>query len=314
MAQISVIICTYNRSDNLTIVLDSILRSDISADVEYEIIIIDNNSTDNTKKVVERYCKQNKWIRYLFEERQGKSFALNTGIDKAKGEIIAFTDDDVILDKYWLKSIRQAFDEFDCSCFGGKVIPLWPEEVPNWLTKDGPFKISGGAIVQHDLGGEPKLYNGTTFSPPGANIFMKKEVFSRHGNFRTDISNKGKEVRLGEDFDFIYRLKKKGEKVMYYPKAIIYHPVHESKLNKRYFEQFWFAFGKARAIIEDLPHHTIYYLYIPRFIFKQFAINALHYLLAILRLQFNKAYYYKLKLYMNFGAFSGFLEKLRGSI
>ena len=101
--RVTVLICTWNRADSLRKALESIEGSRAPEDLEWEVLIVDNNSTDTTATVCEVFQKKNaNRYRYLFEERQGKSFALNAGIEHANGNILAFTDDDVVVDKDWL--------------------------------------------------------------------------------------------------------------------------------------------------------------------------------------------------------------------
>ena len=102
----SVIICTYNRCESLRQILQCLLFQDFDK-FKYEIIVVDNNSTDNTREIVTEMSKSSAVsIKYIFENRQGLCYARNTGIQYARGEIIAFTDDDVLLDKYFLPTIK----------------------------------------------------------------------------------------------------------------------------------------------------------------------------------------------------------------
>jgi glycosyltransferase involved in cell wall biosynthesis len=125
--ELSVILCTYNRGEKLGNVLNDFANQVFpEGRFPWELVLVDNNSNDGTKELVQEYKKDRKFpIRYIFESQQGKSFALNTGIETAAGNLLAFTDDDVILDTQWLSSIYKAFGSYpNNNCFGGKVLPV----------------------------------------------------------------------------------------------------------------------------------------------------------------------------------------------
>ncbi len=237
---ISVIICTFNRADSLRRVLKSLINQEGCADRNlWELLIIDNNSNDQTKEIVENFITNSSvCIRYIFEPRQGKTYALNTGITKSRGEILAFTDDDVIVDKRWVAAIIEASTTYPHKGFGGKVIPLWPDFIPQWIQPTGPFarQIVGGAIVAHGLGygNKTREYGKGMWIPIGANMFFRREVFEKYGVFRTDMGPKGKILGTDEDCEIGFRLRTHGEKLLYYPKAIVYHPVDPRRLSQEY--------------------------------------------------------------------------------
>src|SRR3989338_3802286 len=133
---ISVVICTYNRCGSLKVTLDSILNQDINTDFDYEVIVVNNNSKDKTKEVIESYMSKfgNK-LKNCFEVNQGRSFAQNRGIAESGGEIIAFTDDDVIVDRNWICTIANIFkNNRTVECVTGKVLPIWKSEKPKWYS------------------------------------------------------------------------------------------------------------------------------------------------------------------------------------
>jgi len=132
----SVIICTYNRSALLRGSVLSVLNQDFPSD-QYEMIVVDNNSADDTEKVVKELALSSSVrIEYVFEKNQGLSHARNAGIRKAKGEIIVFTDDDIEAERSWLCELISAFDSPDVACAGGPIRPVWSGERPTWLTDE----------------------------------------------------------------------------------------------------------------------------------------------------------------------------------
>jgi len=149
---ISVILPTYNRATSLRATLESFSRLSLPSDLKWELLVVDNNSTDGTHEVIETLAKSASFpVRYVWEKRQGRSAALNAGIAIAKGDIIAFTDDDVLLHPDWLSSLKSTFDRFDCAAVAGRVVPSWKHPKPAWLEMEGQF-----AVVNFDLGDEIK--------------------------------------------------------------------------------------------------------------------------------------------------------------
>jgi len=234
---LSVIICTYNRAESLKRTFDSLMNQQGVNDKKlWELLIVDNNSNDQTSEVVEKYMENTRLnIRYVFEPRQGKTYALNTGISNARGQVLAFTDDDVIADSKWVASIMEAAQNYRYEGFGGKVVPLWPSAVPPWIQPTGPYAkpIVGSPIVSHDCGDEIKEYGESMWVPIGANMFFRREVFEKYGEFRTDLGPKGEIYGPYEDSELGFRLKKNGERILYFPRAVIYNPVAEYIINKK---------------------------------------------------------------------------------
>src|SRR5215471_339532 len=125
----SVIIATYNRARLLRQTLDSLRAQVLAAHLDWEIVVVDNNSNDETRRVVESFARQDGvQIRYLFERRQGKSFALNTALPISRGEILAFTDDDITPRQDWLQTTLGAIRSGELDGIGGKVLPRWGVE------------------------------------------------------------------------------------------------------------------------------------------------------------------------------------------
>lgn len=266
---ISIIICTYNRSQTLENVLENIQRLNGFPQITWETLVIDNNSTDGTKAVVTHFVDNGKGnVRYVFEGRQGKSYALNTGVKAAMGEILAFTDDDVIIDSNWLLNIKKTFDQYNCAGIGGKIIPVLLGKKPSWLTTDThhPFMSTLGSFDWGDECCELK-------DPPyGANMAFRKETFMKHGLFRIDLGPTEKNsMGKGEDTELSQRLLDRGEKVMYVPDAVIYHRVEKERLKKQSFQKWYFNHGrcKTKTDREKVPENATYYFGVPRNMFRQ---------------------------------------------
>jgi len=272
----SVIVCTYNRADLLAEALESLARMTLPADTDWEILVVDNNSNDATKNVCELFsARYHGRFRYIFEKRQGKSFALNTGVAQAKGELLAFTDDDITAHPQWLSELIAAFDRFGCAGIGGRIVPVWNIPKPYWLEMEGPNRLMN-AVVSFDLGEAPCAI---TTSALGANFAFRREIFEKYGGFRTDLGpTAGSEIR-GEDSELCRRLLKAGECLMYSPTAVIYHPVEERRTQKSYFEQWYFHRGRASVREAGTPLNAVRYFGVPRYLYIALSRNVLKWLL-----------------------------------
>lgn len=276
---ISIIICTYNRCLTLGNVLEDIQNLHGSPEILWETLVIDNNSTDETKAVVESFARQGRGnVRYIFEERQGKSYALNTGIGAARGEIVAFTDDDVSIDPDWLLNIKKTFDQCACAGIGGKIIPVIPGEKPSWLRMDAPTPFMN-VLGCFDYGDECRELR----SPPfGANMAFRKQVLMTHGLFRLDLGpTMGNLMGKGEDSEISLRLISRGEKLMYVPDAVVFHRIQKEKVSRKSFQSYYFNYGRFRAKIgrEEFSNTRIVYFGVPRYMFRILIRKALDWLL-----------------------------------
>lgn len=301
--RVSVIICTWNRCKTLPAVLASLESCVVQPGLEWEVLVVDNNSTDQTRAVIEAFSAGTpERFRYIFEGRQGKSNALNTGIQNARGEILALTDDDVTVHPDWVTQISEAFQEFDCSGIGGRIVPLWRCPQPEWIDFDGPFRhVAFGGIVRFEKGDAAVRLTGTA---TGANMAFKRSVVEKHGPFRADLSgNHADRRRLGdllggEDTEYCQRLLNAGEKLYYAPKAIVYHPVEEHRLQKKYLQSFAFSYGRYILRLGGLPQNTKCYFGVPRYLFPV----ALRFVGKwISSFETKRRFFYKLELYETLG-------------
>ncbi len=251
---ISVVICTYNRSESLKETLESLLNIDLDGSFNHEILVVDNNSHDDTSKIVKLLApKFQASLRYIFEKRQGKCHALNVGISESKGEVIAFTDDDVSFNKDYLNQIARTFR--DCGpaagFAGGKIIPRWMGEKPDWVY--GPFL---GPLALLDYGDQSLILNAQMKNLKsrlfyGANLIVRKKLFDKHGGF--DL-----EKKVAEDTEICLRFYAAGEVGLYDPSVVVHHKVPVARTRPEYFYKWFFEQGKyrERAAIFD---KKIYY-------------------------------------------------------
>lgn len=263
---ISVIVCTYNRSESLIKTLDSLVQLWAPPGLSWELIVVDNNSTDDTAEVVRTFAEASSFnVRYVFEMNQGLSYARNAGIRVAGGDIVAFTDDDVSVDPGWLCELQKIFDQFGCVGVGGRIVPVWIGQKPPWLKLDGAYSLRSGTVVSFDHGGEPCELS----TPPvGANMAFKKVAFEKHGFFRTELGKRGNDAMTGEDTEFCTRLSRAGDRIVYAPSAVVYHPVPETRLKKSHFQSYYFSYGRYMARINGFPENPTLYFGVPRYLFR----------------------------------------------
>src|ERR1041385_8311922 len=191
----SVVIATYNRAEELVRTLDSLSTLQVAA--PWEVIIVDNNSSDNTREVVLQAAENFPVpLRYLYEKQQGRSAALNTGIKAAQGEIIATTDDDVRVAPNWLTNGDRSLKEWNCDYLGGKALPIWSGKRPAWIPEGR--SIHWAVIALLDYGPQPLPL--IDYVPIGVNMIFRREAFDRAGLWDNTIGRKagtllGQEVR-----------------------------------------------------------------------------------------------------------------------
>ena len=273
MRIISVIIASHNRYSDLEEVLNGLMLQEINGNFLFEVLVVDNHSTDTTKESVFSYVpkfssedmkKKCLGLRYIFESIQGKSYALNHGVKEAKGDILVFTDDDVWIDKQWLKNVVSCFDEFQCDGVGGRVVPIYPDQTPQWV-KDHPVQLAGVVVIA-DYGEETKPYGRPMDPFIGSNYAFKREVFKDCGFFREDLGPGA--PAMGEDSEFVMRLAEKGKLLYYCGGAVIRHPVDLSRLRLKYISKWHIALGRFAARLE-MDHKKsvfVYYFGVPRYL------------------------------------------------
>lgn len=244
-----------------------------------ELLVIDNNSTDSTAKVVASFAELVRFpVNYVFEEMQGLSHARNRGVKEAKGRILAFTDDDVLVESNWLVDMEKAFDDDTLACAGGKILPLWEKARPRWLTSD-----LYGFLALLDLGDEPlQLKEADIF---GANFIVRAEMFQQYGTFTIGIGRTEGKLYAGEESEFIERLISGGEQVCYLPTLVVHHQIPARRMKKSYFRKWVYDNSVLRA--HTLGHHPQRSIAgIPFYAFKELIRAVLSYLLTLMFLKY----------------------------
>ncbi len=234
---VSVVLATCGRQAMALECIESILANDYS---EFEILVVDQDTSRTLKsELVARYGETKK-IRYFFLDKKGLSRARNLGVREAQGEIVAFIDDDAIADKSWLRGIAQIFNGTDQkpAFIGGRILPIWSCLKPSWYPVEKEFLLG-----LYDIGDEAKLFPGSDL-PIGANMAGLRQVIIDMGSFDErlgfDYSRKQSMI-AGEDSMLAERIKEAGYQIYYQPVATVRHRVAKSKLSPKYFlrRHFW---------------------------------------------------------------------------
>ena len=273
----TVLLCTYNRCQSLAKALDSVAASKIPESLEWEVLVVDNNSHDQSREVTEEFCQRYQGhFRYMFEPQPGKSYALNAGVREARGDVLAFMDDDVTVDSMWLQNLTAPLFDGRWAGVGGRIVPERSFVLPRWLSPQDRYALA--PLAMFDLGPER---NRLTEAPFGTNMAFRTQVFDTYGGFRTDLGPQpGSEIR-GEDSEFAERLLAVGEQLCYEPSAVVYHSVPENRLKKEYFLAWWFDKGRAEVRASGAPPETKWLVAgIPLVLVRRLAVWTLRWMVA----------------------------------
>ena len=250
----TVLICTYNRCNLLGETLDAIAKSRTA--LAWDVVVVDNNSTDQTRSVVEsRQPHYPVSLRYLFEPRQGNSFGLNTGIAATRATIIAFTDDDVRVAEEWLQEgCAPMLSNPSIDYTGGPVRPIWEAPPPPWV--DQTRSDLWGTLAILDYGPTSFEFEERKRVPLGANMAVRRTLFDRVGNFDTDLGRVGNSLRGQAQAEFFCRSRNAGARGVYVPAMAVEHHVPASRLTRSYFRRWWFMKGSGRHRLEQMHPRT----------------------------------------------------------
>jgi GT2 family glycosyltransferase len=303
----SVVIATHNRAGDLRETLASLTT--LSTSDAWEVVVVDNNSTDDTAEAV-RECAIHFPVplTYAFEAVPGRSAALNRGIAVSAGAIILTTDDDVRVGRDWLDQAGAALERLGCGYVGGRVLPIWGGERPTWLsTRPGPH---WAVIALLDYGPEP--IELTARMPLGVNLAVRREAFDLVGGWDTRIGRKAGTLLGQEVREWCIRARAKGVHGWYAPGMVVHHIIPASRLNKGYFRRWSYWRGISRALLYqqqgldmESPQETsldfsrvAHIAGVPRYLYRVFLRHARLCLAATLRGQRTAAFEHEMWLWM----------------
>jgi glucosyl-dolichyl phosphate glucuronosyltransferase len=220
MIEISAIISTYNRARFLEGLFKSVMEQTIDKS-RYEIVIVNNNCTDNTEELCNKFIRLNPEVKvtYCIETRQGLSFGRNRGIVESAGSFVTFLDDDaVIAPDFFEKTITFFNLHPTINAIGGKILLQYMEKKPDWYN---PYLAS--LLGFFDMGDKEQVFKNNFFR--GSNMSFRREVFEKHEGFNTSLGRVGKNLAGSEEKELFYRFKSEGEEMWYVPSAAVYHLV-----------------------------------------------------------------------------------------
>jgi glucosyl-dolichyl phosphate glucuronosyltransferase len=242
--RISAVVCTHNRASTLSEALLSLDRQSLNPKW-YEVIVVDNASTDNTREAFEAFSRRSNW-RYIHDPITGLSHARNTGWQNAEGTHVAFMDDDATANPDWLAKFIEAFDTFqpEPGCIGGRCFPIWETARPEWISD----KMLGILSIYH-YAEVPTVVNERQ-GLSGCNIAYPKTVLQSAGGFREDLGRKGQSLRGGEEIFLRHQLDESGYCSVYHPGIQVNHTITAARTTKRWFKENAYWQGVSNAYID----------------------------------------------------------------
>jgi len=260
----SIVVCTYNRAESLRETLGALCAQEAPPGCDWEVVVVDNNSSDHTRTVVEDTQRACARVRYEFEAEQGLSHARNRGIASARGEIVLFTDDDVLPEKDWLQATLDGLARYEADACGGYIAPIWETPPPAWLTE----RFYGFLAVRTERNDDYPITSPSQ-APFGANMAFRRGVFDRVGLFDTSRGRKGKVLASGEDGEMFERILAAGLKAVFLGQSRVHHKVESFRLTKGYFRKWRFQTSRNIAQSRGLAGERRL-LNIPLYVFPQF--------------------------------------------
>lgn len=257
--RLSIVLPTYNRVVTLRGAISALLRQQCARDV-YEVIVVDNNCTDGTADWIASL--EDPCVRCVHEAQQGLSAARNAGIAAARGNIIAFTDDDVETAPDWVRTIVDALDRTGgVDGVGGRVLPSWTGPKPPWLTKQ-----HWAPLALQDHGDSRRVFD--CHSPcglVGANLAFRRDVFDRIGLFAAEVQRVRDGIGSTEDHELLVRLYAAGGRMLYLPKMLVLARVQPERCNREYHRRWHTGHGRFYAVMrtEDMERSRAQVLGVP---------------------------------------------------
>jgi glucosyl-dolichyl phosphate glucuronosyltransferase len=290
--RLSVILPTYNRASALKRALAALLRQPGAA-TSYEIIVVENNCTDGTREMVDAMDESR--IRLISEPRQGLSFARNAGLDAARGEIVAFTDDDVEVVPDWVETIVTLLERNPAAAgVGGRVLPAWESGRPCWLTRD-----HWAPLALQDHGDTRRVFDRNhPIGLVGANVAFRRGVFDRVGRFSTDVQRVKDGIGSTEDHELLTRLYAAGGRMLYHPKMLVMARVQPERCNRTYHRRWHEGHGRFHAMMrEPLQERArISPLGVPGHLLRSAARDAVSWIRSIVSADWDRAFDAELRL------------------
>ena len=268
---VTVIVATHNRAPQLRKTLEALLTQKTPEGLGWEILVVDNGSTDGTLEVFRAMALQVPGrLRYVFEPRLGKSRALNAGIAVARGAVIAMTDDDVSPAVDWVATAATVLDKRAADGAGGRILPRWEVEPPSWLPGSQRL-LDYLAIMEFDRAAMLPPLAGRYPQIWGANMVFRREALQKLGGFDTRLGPVGRRRYCGEDDDVVRRMLKASRPVAYDPALTVFHRIPRARLKRAYFRRVMWDMGEGQALAATDPPSRPSLAGVPRWRFRYVA-------------------------------------------
>jgi len=245
MLRISAVICTYKRADYLRTALRSLCEQSLPRE-QYEIIVIDNAGETETERVVSEFKNHGVDLHYVIEPQIGLSHARNKALDEARGEYIAYLDDDARADAHWLESLVETFEEVkpEASAVGGRVWLDWHGEKPAWVHDE---QLSLFSFVDHGDDGHALRRDEYLV---GANIAFQVSALKAVGGFDGKLGRQGSVLLSGEEAKVLHEINERGGTVYYEPAAVVWHSIHPSRKRPSWLLRRMFWDGASQPLAD----------------------------------------------------------------
>jgi glucosyl-dolichyl phosphate glucuronosyltransferase len=248
---ISVLIATYQRARLLDRALTALMRQRVPPGLEWEIVVVNNNCTDDTPEVVSRHAQTAPIsVRQVLESRQGLGYARNTAIASAKGEVFAYIDDDIEPDETWLATALATLEREKADLVGGRILPRWEVPPPSWLLDNHELYDYLGLMTSEEcrplglpFADRPRIWGG--------NMVLRRATIDRVGTFNAGVGRTATRLFSGEETDLIRRVLVGGGRVVYDPAILVHHFVPRGRMRRSYFCRW--VFGYAEGKVQVLP-------------------------------------------------------------
>lgn len=247
MTVASVVVCTYERPALLERLLASLAGVARDTREDWELVLVDNGASPRAREVAGRF-EGSLPLRFLREARTGKSWALNTGLAEARGELLLFADDDVEVRPGWIRAFVNAAEQVpEAGWFGGRSVPRWGIGVPGWARSELPPALRGYAC-DYDLGPVPRFYGETELRPIGACMAVRAETFRATGGYEPGLGPRGVDRGVGDDTELIDRAIARGIRGYWVPQAVVDHFVPAERLRPKALFRYGRIKGAQQAV------------------------------------------------------------------
>ncbi len=275
----SVVVCTFNRADDLRRTLEQFCRLQVPSTLNWELILSDNNSSDHTSLVCEEFAKCLP-LRRLFAPTQGKTHALNLAVREARSELLLFTDDDVDVDENWLVRMHAAaLAHPEADFFGGRIRTRWEVSPPAWVLENYDWLTP---FPRYDLGESLLFLHDNKNLFVGANMAIRRRIFADGTSYHSELgpcgdSRSSSARHGGEEGELQVRLLGKGLRGLYVPDCVVHHRERPYRMTRKYVRWYFRECGREARLREGFPQASRVWFGVPRYLWRSFGENVLTY-------------------------------------